>query len=311
MGGQRSPQDHRVTTLTFTFLVLLAVNGPFECQGQEITSDVAHNVCTLKGRVNTDKDWYGYLLQKVLKQDYAKIEYQITYPVKECCASLLIYYDNQVKEFRPNMSCEERLAVLPADNNQVIPLTTKDHPTSGCSVLEENGEEVYVCREERVFRSSIPRTWYFAVSRCGTERSEGFLNLNYEFNITGFSGECGEDVHDLNSDDVSDSSEGEELEEFGGTALALAAGEMDCQGRLDECMIHYYSPTLSLNEFNNVWNCVSMVDCSGDARGQDVKNQLVDKIRNTPIDSSSYDKGSMSSLSLVLGFVCLVLSLNR
>ena len=39
-----------------------------------------------------------------------------------------------------------------------------------------------------------------------------------------------------------------------------------------------------------MWNCVSMVDCSGDARGQDVKNQLVDKIRNTPIDSSKLTK---------------------
>ncbi|KAI8786046.1 rho GTPase-activating protein gacZ, partial [Biomphalaria glabrata] len=62
--------------------------------------------------------WYGFLVHKAFHRDYAKIQYQITYPVKECCANLLIYYDDQVKQLRSSMTCEERVAVLPADNNQ-------------------------------------------------------------------------------------------------------------------------------------------------------------------------------------------------
>ena len=64
---------------------------------------------------------------------------------------------------------------------QVIPLRdSKD--SSGCTVWNETGEAFYVCVGERVFRSSVARTWFFAISRCG---QSGPLNLNYVFNITG------------------------------------------------------------------------------------------------------------------------------
>ncbi|RUS73104.1 hypothetical protein EGW08_019126 [Elysia chlorotica] len=180
MGGRRSAHHGLgLITVTLTFLTLLC-----QGEGQEITSDVGQNVCTVKGRVYTSRDWYGYLLHKGFKREYAKIQYQLTYPVKECCASLLIYYDDQIREMHPYMSCQDRLAVLPNDNNQVIPLRANNDSTVGCSIWNETGEPFYVCLGERVFKSSIARTWYFAVSRCGADRSDGPLNLNYVFNIT-------------------------------------------------------------------------------------------------------------------------------
>ena len=64
---------------------------------------------------------------------------------------------------------------------QVIPLRdSKD--SSGCTLWNDTGTPFYVCLGERVFRSSVARTWFFAVSRCG---QGGVMNLKYTFNITG------------------------------------------------------------------------------------------------------------------------------
>ncbi|GFO26436.1 transmembrane protein 145 [Plakobranchus ocellatus] len=190
MEGQGSSQGHKGILMSLTFL-LLASAGQHKVRAQEIRSDSAQNVCTVKGRVYTNRDWYGYLVHKGFQREYAKIQYQITYPMKECCASLLIYYDDQVKQLRSSMTCQERRGILPPDNNQVIPLRGSNDTTSGCSLWNETGEPFFVCLGERVFRSSIPRTWFFAVSRC--DSSAGPLNLNYVFNITGYYGECEDD----------------------------------------------------------------------------------------------------------------------
>ena len=85
----------------------------------DISADNSQATCTIKGRVFTQRQWYGYLVHKVFHQGYARIQYQITYPVSECCANLLIYYDDQVKGLRSSMTCEQRVRELPQDNNQV------------------------------------------------------------------------------------------------------------------------------------------------------------------------------------------------
>ncbi|KAK6184828.1 hypothetical protein SNE40_007202 [Patella caerulea] len=146
-------------------------------------------VCTVKGRVYTELKWYGYLVQKPFHRDWAKIQYQITYPVKECCTNLLIYYDDQIRQLKEDMTCKEREKILPADNNQIIPLY-KNNRTVGCNIWNETGEPYYVCLGERIFRSSGPRTWYFALSRCDSMQP---LNLNYVFNVSGFYGDCEQD----------------------------------------------------------------------------------------------------------------------
>ncbi|KAL8565679.1 hypothetical protein ACOMHN_037691 [Nucella lapillus] len=145
--------------------------------------------CVLKGRVYTERQWYGYLFDKAFHRDYAKIQYTISYPVKECCTNLLIYYDDQIKQLKKDMTCEEREKVLPFNNNQVIPLHTLNK-TVGCRVWNNTDESYYVCNGERIFRSSGPRTWYFALSRCGAKNP---LTVNYAFNISGYYGDCEED----------------------------------------------------------------------------------------------------------------------
>ena len=145
--------------------------------------------CVIKGQVNTYLPWYGYLLQKTFQTEDAKVEYQITYPRRECCANLLIYYDDQIKDLKETMSCQERVNVLPTGNNQVIPLSTLN-ATKGCTIWQEPGsEELVVCTGERSFRSHGPRTWYFAISRC-SGNTVGQLNMNFYFNVTGFYGKC-------------------------------------------------------------------------------------------------------------------------
>lgn len=150
----------------------------------------AENVCVVKGRLYTHLDWYGYLLQKTFQQNISKIQYQISYPVSECCANLLIYYDDQMRYLSQDMTCQQREEILPWKNNQIIPLTNKNG-TVGCKIWNESGSEpMYVCVGERTFRSSAPRTWYVAISRCGSNVP---LTMNYYFNISGFYGHCEED----------------------------------------------------------------------------------------------------------------------
>ena len=82
------------------------------------------------------------------------------------------------------MSCDQRVAVLPANNNQVIPLNAS---SGGCSLYNGATEPLYVCTGERKFQSNGPRTWYFAISRCDTNEP---ITMNYFFNFTGYYGEC-------------------------------------------------------------------------------------------------------------------------
>ena len=157
---------------------------------QTITPLATEASCIIKGRIHTRLDWYGYLLQKTFQENTSRIQYQISYPVKECCVNLLIYYDDQMRKLSPHMTCTQREAVLPWVKNQIIPLTDRNG-TVGCKVVNENGQEpMYVCVGERIIRSSAPRTWYVAISRCG---SSAPLTLNYYFNISGYYGQCEED----------------------------------------------------------------------------------------------------------------------
>ena len=150
--------------------------------------------CVLKGRVYTERQWYGYLLNKEFHRDYAKVNFQLSYPTRECCSNLLIYYDDQITQLTPDMTCEQRENILPKDNNQVIQLHTLNG-TKGCSIRNESltGEPHYVCDGERIFRSSGARTWFFALSRCHSNHS---LTLSYSFNVTGYYGDCEEDPLD-------------------------------------------------------------------------------------------------------------------
>lgn len=146
--------------------------------------------CVIKGQVNTRLQWYGYMLQKTFQTNDARVEYQITYPEKECCANLLIYYDDQISQLTESMSCQERVDVLPKDNYQIIPLSTKT-ATKGCVLYPDSeGTNLVVCTGDRTLHSNGPRTWYFAISRCGASQNQGMLNMNYYFNVTGHYGKC-------------------------------------------------------------------------------------------------------------------------
>ncbi|KAK3790099.1 hypothetical protein RRG08_057065 [Elysia crispata] len=98
-----------------------------------------------------------------------------------------------------------------------------------------------------------------------------------------------------------------------GLAVTLATGQTSCSSRLQTCVDVYYRSSYNQDDWNDFWNCVNPIDCTGDSMGQNLKNQLLESLSRTPIVSKtdSHDAGSMLGLSLVLGFVCLLLALNR
>ena len=113
------------------------------------------NECIINGTLSTSSDWYGYLFQETLGQNNARLQFQISYPVTQCCANLLLYYGDQMKNVTQNMTCEQKEAVLPQSNNQIMALD--DTNFAGCIVSNDtNNKTMYVCLGERWFRSSQP-----------------------------------------------------------------------------------------------------------------------------------------------------------
>ena len=68
--------------------------------------------CVHRGKIHTSLDWYGYLLQKTFQQNVSRISYAVSYPASECCAYLLIYYDDQIRNLTESMTCQQRQNVL-------------------------------------------------------------------------------------------------------------------------------------------------------------------------------------------------------
>lgn len=79
---------------------------------------------------------------------------------------MLVRYDRMHCKFNFNVilmqSCNEKVAVLDVENNQIINLTTS-YGMSGCTISSDGQ---YVCNGGRIFRSSRERWWFIAVSRC-------------------------------------------------------------------------------------------------------------------------------------------------
>ncbi|KAH3746935.1 uncharacterized protein LOC127848263 [Dreissena polymorpha] len=168
--------------LTFGMILLLLTGS----------TNSAPNKCTLRGQIHTSLEWYGYLLQKTFQQNVSLIEYAISYPVGECCANMLIYYDDQMRTLSKDMTCPEREKIL-STPNQVIPLNVKNE-TVGCVRRHLRGQEVVWCVGERTLKSTSPRAWYVALSRCGAANTP--ITFEYEFNVTGFYGNCEDDPLD-------------------------------------------------------------------------------------------------------------------
>ena len=178
-------------------VVTTLLHWPHEMANKTTTTDKISDFCIVQGNLTTSLDWYGFLLQKTLNPDSARIQYQLSYPVSQYCANLLLYYDEQLCNITENMTCKQREAILHPENNQIVPLCpTQYNMISGCSVRNETGNKaMFVCKGERSFRSSKPRSWHIAVSRCGLNNDT--LTLNYFFNITGASQSCEEDAPEL------------------------------------------------------------------------------------------------------------------
>lgn len=72
---------------------------------------------------------------------------------------------------------------------QVIPLNA-ENGTVGCTKSIVDGVPTIFCRGVRTLKSSDPRTWYVALSRCGSTQQ---IVLNYVFSISGYYGQCEDD----------------------------------------------------------------------------------------------------------------------
>ncbi|WAR30105.1 TM145-like protein [Mya arenaria] len=171
----KSPRNELATLVLF----ILFLTGPANSQ---------QGNCKLRGQIYTSLNWYGYLLQKTFQGNASRIQYAVSFPASECCANMLIYYDGQIRNLTQDMTCEQRDKVL-NPNNQIIPLNL-DTGVDGCIRRVIDGTDHVFCVGDRTLKSTSPRMWYVALSRCG---ATGPITVRYEFNLTGYYGACEED----------------------------------------------------------------------------------------------------------------------
>ncbi|EDS31055.1 conserved hypothetical protein [Culex quinquefasciatus] len=77
---------------------------------------------------------------------HGRYQYEIEYEKRYGEVKLLLYYDDKkqwpaVYKTDKELTCSEKISVLSVLDNQIVPLTLKNHPYSGCQLLTQNGKD--------------------------------------------------------------------------------------------------------------------------------------------------------------------------
>ena len=133
--------------------------------------------CSYDGELDTNETWYGYIGYVHTESEQGRLEFNISYSADQCCANLILYTDNDTYLLTDEMTCEEKVGILPPENNQQVFLTPADH-WSGCQTVDNAA--TLSCIGSRIFRSSRKRVWPIAVSNC----EKGIGQINYHLTVT-------------------------------------------------------------------------------------------------------------------------------
>ncbi|XP_019556690.2 transmembrane protein 145-like [Aedes albopictus] len=99
----------------------------------------------VEGHVKTTADW-AFLARFCFLSNHGRYQYEIEYEKRYGDLKLLLYYDDKTqwpavyKTDRP-LTCSEKLSVLSVVDNQIVPLTPRNHLYSGCTLLTQTSKD--------------------------------------------------------------------------------------------------------------------------------------------------------------------------
>ncbi|XP_038114011.1 transmembrane protein 145 [Culex quinquefasciatus] len=99
----------------------------------------------VEGHLKTSADW-AFLARFCFLSYHGRYQYEIEYEKRYGEVKLLLYYDDKkqwpaVYKTDKELTCSEKISVLSVLDNQIVPLTLKNHPYSGCQLLTQNGKD--------------------------------------------------------------------------------------------------------------------------------------------------------------------------
>ncbi|CAH1797967.1 unnamed protein product, partial [Owenia fusiformis] len=142
----------------------------------------------VEGTLTTKEDWQ-FLSRFCFLSEKGRLEFVFEYPKSYESIDMLLYFDDEDQwpaVYKTSKTCQQKLAVLKPENNQVINLSLR-YAWSGCAIENKTWaatgvkQEQYVCSGGRSFRSVRERWWFIAVSNC--ESTKG-LTIKYKLTMT-------------------------------------------------------------------------------------------------------------------------------
>ncbi|XP_053690381.1 transmembrane protein 145-like [Sabethes cyaneus] len=91
----------------------------------------------VEGHLKTSADW-AFLARFCFLSNHGHYQYEIEYEKRIGELKLLLYYDDKTQwpaVYKTDKTCNEKLSVLSAIDNQIVPLTYRNHLYSGCTMV--------------------------------------------------------------------------------------------------------------------------------------------------------------------------------
>jgi len=152
--------------------------------------DGAGTPCIYEGRVETERNWFGYLANVTVRTT-GQLSFEFAYPAHRCCQNVLFYLEDQMAVMNSRMNCWQKEYLLRPEDDQILRLTPS-FSWSGCHVTTHEGVETFACKGGRSFSVDAATgdrltTWYIAVSNCASQVG---IDLFYRLEIYGHVGDC-------------------------------------------------------------------------------------------------------------------------
>ncbi|XP_055627120.1 transmembrane protein 145-like [Toxorhynchites rutilus septentrionalis] len=99
----------------------------------------------VEGHLKTSADW-AFLARFCFLSNHGRYQYEIEYEKRYGELKLLLYYDDKTqwpavyKTDNP-LTCNEKLSVLSVVDNQIVPLSPRNHVYSGCTLLTQGSKD--------------------------------------------------------------------------------------------------------------------------------------------------------------------------
>ncbi|XP_055532775.1 transmembrane protein 145-like isoform X2 [Wyeomyia smithii] len=97
----------------------------------------------VEGHLKTSADW-AFLARFCFLSNHGHYQYEIEYEKRIGELKLLLYYDDKTQwpaVYKTDKTCNEKISVLSPIDNQIVPLTYRNHLYSGCTLITPSSKD--------------------------------------------------------------------------------------------------------------------------------------------------------------------------